>query len=219
MIGMVFGKLTIVAEARRGTRGVSWVCNCECGNQVRKTTYQLEHNPKITCGCFRDKWDDIEKVPRYQRKRYPLTYSSWRNMWCRVKYQPGCYKGVTICEGWRRFMSFVRDVGPRPSRNHSIDRIDPDGGYFPDNCQWLTISENCAKIRGNYGEERNRKLSNSMRQGFASGRLKVSEYTRKAVSEGAKKRIGRKLQVCEGCGGKSYLTLCQRCRGNISKKR
>src|SRR5262249_22186306 len=51
-------------------------------------------------------------------------------------------RGISICQRWRKsFVAFYRDVGPRPSRQHSIDRIDNDGHYTPGNVKWSTTKE------------------------------------------------------------------------------
>lgn len=54
-------------------------------------------------------------------------------------------KGIKVCERWGDFLNFLEDMGERPSREFSIDRIDPKGNYEPTNCRWLTRSEQNAR--------------------------------------------------------------------------
>jgi hypothetical protein len=83
-------------------------------------------------------------------------YNAWRNL----KYR--CYKtdhpeyknygarGITVCGRWLdAFQNFFEDMGPRPSRSHSIDRIDNAGNYEPSNCRWSTLKEQNRNTRKN----------------------------------------------------------------------
>lgn len=77
------------------------------------------------------------------------TYKTWQNMKQRC-YYPKHEKfkfygglGIRVCEQWRTsFTTFLADMGEKPTRKHSIDRIDPDKDYQPDNCRWLLLSKN-----------------------------------------------------------------------------
>lgn len=80
-------------------------------------------------------------------------YRSWRAMKARcLNPNDPCWatyggRGITICDAWcESFERFLADMGPRPG-GHSLDRIDNDRGYGPDNCRWATASEQAANRR------------------------------------------------------------------------
>lgn len=84
-------------------------------------------------------------------------YSAWRNMVGRCTPGSRRYevhreyygdRGITVCDQWRAsFVNFLADVGPRPSDQHSLDRIDNDKGYEPGNVRWATASEQAQNRR------------------------------------------------------------------------
>ena len=71
--------------------------------------------------------------------RYNPLYNIWRNMQRRCKQQRGYVdRGIAVCERWLSFDNFVADMGNRPTPQHSVERVDNDLGYTPDNCVWAT---------------------------------------------------------------------------------
>lgn len=83
-------------------------------------------------------------------KKYPSEWNSWRAAKGRCYYKPyrkfDLYggRGITICDRWRGvdgFYYFIQDMGSKPTKKHSLDRIDNDKGYSPDNCRWASQTE------------------------------------------------------------------------------
>lgn len=93
-------------------------------------------------------------------------YYTWSSMGnrCNNKNDPSHYRyggrGISICKRWQKFKNFYEDMGDKPAPGYSIDRIDNNGNYEPDNCRWATVAQQANNQRTNVLIEHNGKTQN-----------------------------------------------------------
>lgn len=148
IVGQRFGKLVVLKrlqDLKQGAQNARQrvLVQCDCGNRVviRRNYLLRKPNPKISCGyCGR--------VPPTVPESLHPEYAVWKAMIARcndpkhVSYEKYGGSGVQVCDRWMEsFQNFIADMGWRPSKSHSIDRIDPNRNYEPDNVKWATGTE------------------------------------------------------------------------------
>lgn len=151
MTGLKFGRLTVIGPAKnRGTRAY-WVCKCECGRTKEIRGWSLRNGNVQSCGC--------EKGLRHGActgGRPKRIYNIWRDMRDRCKnpnnvgFELYGARGISVCQEWEDFQSFwewAKRTGYSDSL--TLDRVDSNGGYNPDNCRWITNSEQQRNKRNN----------------------------------------------------------------------
>lgn len=160
MQGKTYGKLEVIRVATaaeiegRKTPGAWWFCRCSCGNTRAVSRIALRRGLTTMCKpCA-----EGERVRKYKNSKRVITgtvpeelkttYSAWQSMRSRVSEGSHEYQKIEVCERWSTsFWKFLEDMGQRPSPEHSLDRLDPDGNYEPGNVRWATHEEQVANRR------------------------------------------------------------------------
>lgn len=165
LVGQTYGRLTVthkVGYSKTAHTGL-WGCNCSCGNTTVVSSSNLRTGHTKSCGCYeqecREKTDNKFTLHGHHRNNArSLTYQSWRCMRERCKYPSNAsYKhygaiGIKVCGRWDESLAnFIEDMGERPGKEYSIDRINPFGNYEPGNCRWATMKEQHRNRRKHYG--------------------------------------------------------------------
>lgn len=150
-VGQKFGRLVILKYSHRNKHSHPYyICKCDCGNIKTINIYSLKSGLTKSCGCY-----NKEQNTKHGMSRSP-EHKAWYDLNDRCynqknkKYKDYGGRGIRVCERWKNsFVAFQKDMGPRPSKQHSVERIDNDKGYEPDNCKWATRHTQTRNRRSN----------------------------------------------------------------------
>lgn len=150
---MRFGKLTVLKRAENTKSGkAQWLCQCDCGKCTVVPTYRLTMGETKSCGCKR--YESHNRI-------HGMTKTDIHNKWLQIKqrcldknykaYQNYGAVGITICDEWKNdfvaFMNWSYQHGYKEGL--SLDRIDNEKGYCPENCRWVTWKDQCNNRKNN----------------------------------------------------------------------
>lgn len=154
LTGQKFGRLTIISKAGITKNGGSlWKCKCTCGSYTTASTKHLQRGSTRSCGCIRR-----ERAAKLNLN-HGLTKHSLFSIWRGIRRR--CYeskhqaykdyggRGISVCSEWKtNFKSFYDwAIKNGWKEGLTIDRVDNDGNYEPENCQFISQAENNVKQR------------------------------------------------------------------------
>lgn len=157
LTGQRFGNLTAISPVKTGS-SAKWLCRCDCGNETTVWSYDLQSGHTVSCGCIKRKtparYVNYESVKKENQRLY--------NIWSGMKQR--CYnpksksyhnygeRGIAVSQEWKNsfsaFLSWANANGY--SETLTLDRIDPNGNYCPENCRWIPLKEQPKNTRFTY---------------------------------------------------------------------
>lgn len=149
--GMTFGRLKVVDRAGSENKRALWLCRCECGKEITVTSNALLTGNTKSCGCI--KKEQIGNLSRRHGGSNDRLYEIWKGMKARCNnpknrsYKNYGGRGISVCEEWNDYVAFrnwAYSSGYKMDAKYgvcTIERIDVNMNYCPENCTWISLSE------------------------------------------------------------------------------
>ena len=155
-VGRRFGSLTVTGSSEIRINEARFIeCKCDCGTKRYTRVLKLLRGATRSCGCSKMRTGASCHTYTHGMTR-TAEFKAWSAMMDRCECQTNKdypeygARGIRVCGRWKEsFKTFLSDMGVRPSPMHSLDRVNNDKGYSPDNCRWATRKQQANNRRGN----------------------------------------------------------------------
>lgn len=146
LIGETFNKLTVIAPSEKDLSGsVRWVCKCDCGNTITVLARSIVRGHTKSCGCIKS--ESIRESQTTHGLSNTRQYKTWASMMRRCytvsekAYPRYGGRGIRVCDEWHDFKNFWKDMGGSYGATLTLERIDINKDYCPENCEWATMQK------------------------------------------------------------------------------